>query len=188
MRAGLVADIIVAVLIILNLVICTRCGLIRCVLKTFSTVLALAVAILTAAPLAKFFDGKFGWIAAVEKWNVPFIGSATLLKLMIGVGVFIIVRLLCLLVDAFLRYVKEKLKAVNVLDRILGTVFGAMAALVELTLIFMLIDQMHWTSALSLTADKGGYFAYRVFDFCHDYLFDLLANVFSAASAATPKI
>lgn len=188
MKAGLVADIIVAILIIANLLICTRRGLVRCIMATFSTVLALAVAILTAAPLAKFFDNQFGWLAAVEKWNVPFVSAETLLKLMIGIAVFVIVRLLCILVDKLLQLLKEKLKAMNVIDRILGTVFGVFAALVELTLVFLLFDALNWTGTVGLTEESGGYFAYHLFNFCHDHLFSLLTNVVSAASAATPKI
>ncbi len=188
MKAGLVADIIVAILIIANLIICTRRGLVRCIMATFSTVLALAVAILTASPLAKFFDSHYGWLAAVEKWNVPFISAETLLKLMIGIAVFVIVRLICILVDKLLQLLKEKLPAMNVLDRILGTVFGVFAALVELTLVFLLFDALNWAGTLGLTADGGGYFAYHFFNFCHDHMFGLLTNVFAAAAAATPKI
>ncbi len=188
MKAGLVADVIVAILIIVNLIICTRRGFVRCVMATFSTILALAVAILVAGPLAHAFDSKYGWVDAIAKWNVPFISAETLLKLFVGVGVFIVVRLICILVDKLLQLLKEKLKAVNVIDRILGTVFGAVAALVELTLIFLVIDTLNWTSALSLTADSGGYFAYRIFDFCRDYMFNILTSVFSATASATPKI
>ena len=188
MKAGLVADIVIAIIIIVNLIVCTRCGFIRCVLKCFSTVLALAIALLTAVPLTNFFDKQFGWVAAVQKWNVPFIGAKTLLSLMVGIAVFVLVRLLCLLVDKFLKMLKEKLQAVNVLDRILGTVYGMLAALVELTLVFMLIDQFGWESFLSLTPDAGGFFAYRLFEFCQKYTFNLLSNVFAAAAAATPKI
>lgn len=188
MKAGLVADIIVAILIIANLIICTRRGLVRCIMATFSTVLALAVAILTAAPLARVFDNQFGWVAAIENWHVPFISAETLLKLMIGVAVFVIVRLLCVLLDKLLQALKEKLKVMNVLDRILGTVFGAVAALVELTLIFVLFDALNWEGTLGLTADGGGFFAYHIFNFCHNYMFGILTNVFSAAAASTPKI
>lgn len=187
MKAGLVADIVVAIIIIVNLIICTRVGFIRCVLKCFSTVVALVVAMLTAAPLTRFFDGKFGWIAAVEKWNVPFVSAETLLKLMIGIVVFVLVRLVCLLIDKLLAHLKEKLKAVSVLDRIFGTVFGFIAALVELTLIFALIDQFGWASFLSLTEEGGGYFAWRLFEFCQKYMFNLLTNIFAFAAEQTPK-
>lgn len=188
MKVGLVADIIVAILIIINLIICTKRGFIRCVMATFSTILALAVAILVASPLAHAFDSNWGWIAAIEKWNVPFVSAETLLKLFVGIAVFVVVRLLCILVDKLLQLLKEKLKAVNIVDRILGTVFGAVMALFELTIIFVVIDTLNWTSALSLTEEGGGYFAWRLFDFCHKYIFNILTHLFGAAAAATPKI
>lgn len=187
MKAGIVADIIVAIIIIVNLIICTRFGLIRCVLRCFSTVLALVVAMLSATPLTNFFDSKFGWIAIIENWHIPFISAETLLKVLIGIAVFIVVRLICILVDLLLKCVKEKLKAVNVIDRILGTVFGLLSVMVELTLAFMLIDQLNLTSFLSLTAEGGGYFAYRLFDFCKEYLFKIVTGVFAMAAESTPK-
>ena len=94
MKAGLVADIVVAIIILINLLVCTRMGLVRCVLKFFSTILALITAMLTVTPLTNFFDSKFHWVDAVEKWNVPFISAETLLKLLIGIAVFVIVRLI----------------------------------------------------------------------------------------------
>ncbi|MCM1404460.1 MAG: CvpA family protein [Prevotella sp.] len=188
MRVGLIADIIVAILIIVNLLVCTRRGLVRCLVSTFSTILALVVALLTVSPLTEFFDRQFGWVAAVENWHVPFISANTLLKLMIGIAVFVLVRLVCILVDKLLQLLKEKLPVINVLDRILGTVFGAATALVELSFLFLLFDTLNWTGTLGLTADGGGYFAYHVFNFCHNYLFSFLTNIFSVAAETLPKI
>ncbi len=187
MKAGLIADIIVAVIIIINIAICTRFGFVRCVLKCFSTVLAFTVAMLTAAPIANFLDSKFGWYAAIDKWNIPFISEQTLLKLIVGIAVFVLVRLVCILLDKLLRHLKEKLHAINIVDRIFGSVFGIIAALVELSLIFMLINTFGWQSALSLTADSGGYFAYRLFDFCRDHVFNIIGSIFAAASEAIPQ-
>lgn len=187
MKAGLIADIVVAVIILINLIICTRFGFVRCVLKCFSTVLAFVVAMLSAAPLANFLDSKFGWYAAIDKWHVPFISEQTLLKLIIGIAVFVLVRLVCLIIDKLLKNLKERLKAVNIIDRIFGTVFGLGAALVELTLVFMIINQFGWESALSLTADAGGFFAYRLFDFCRDHIFNVIGVIFAAASDAIPQ-
>ena len=188
MAAGLIADIVVAVLIIINLIICTKVGLIRCVLKCISTIVSLALAILFATTLAKFLDGQFDLVAKIETWNVPFISAGTMLSLFCGVAIFVFARLVCILIDRLLSGLKEKLKAVNALDRILGTVFGFFAALVELTLIFMLIESFGLVETLSLTADAGGYFAYRLYDFCHEYLFAFLSEVFAAAADMTPKV
>lgn len=187
MKAGLIADLVVGVIILINLIVCTRLGLIRCVLQFFSTILALIIAMLSAAPLARFTESQFGWLTAIQKWNVPFISAETLLKLLIGIAVFVAVRLVCIIIDKLLKGLKEKLKAVNIIDRILGTVFGAFAALFELTLVFMLINHFGWASHLSLTAEAGGFFAFRLFEFCRDHIFALLGDVFAAAVAATPK-
>ncbi|MBO4726776.1 MAG: CvpA family protein [Clostridia bacterium] len=184
-KAGLVADLVVAVMIIINLIICTRKGFIRCVISSVSTVLAFAVAVFAAAPLATVLENKFGWETKIANWHVPFVSARILLCLLVGIAIFIGVRLLCILLDKLLQIVKQKLKAVNVIDRIMGTVFGLFSALVELTFIFMLIDQLGWTANLSLTADAGGYFAYRLFNFCHDYLFDIFGKVVVAASEYT---
>lgn len=188
MKAGLIADLVVALIIIINLIICTRHGLVRCVLRSFSTFLALLIAIMTASPLANLFNDKFNWVAKVENWHVPFISPETLLKLLIGVTVFVLMRLFFILLDKLLKYLKEKLKAINVIDRILGTVYGALSVLIELTLIFMLIDQLGWASFLGLTADSGGFFAYRLFDFSAKYLFNILTNIIIIATSATPQI
>ncbi len=188
MRMGLIADIVVGILIIINLIVCTHKGFVRCVMSSISTVLAFAVAIFTAAPLANLTENKFGWETAIANWHVPFVSAHTLLCLFIGIGVFIVVRLLCLLLDKLLQILKQKLKAVGVIDRILGTVFGVFAALVEVTFIFLLIDQLGWVGTLSLTEEGGGFFAWRLFDFCKTYLFDLFGQVASAASEFTPKI
>ena len=188
MKTGLIADIVVGILILINLIVCTRRGFIRCVMSSISTVLAFAVAILTAQPLANLFESKWGWETAIANWHVPFVSAHTLLSLFAGIGVFIAVRLLCLLLDKLLQVVKEKLKAVGVIDRILGTVFGVFAALVEITMIFLLIDQLGWASILGLTENGAGYFAYRLFDFCKTYLFDLFTKVASLAAEHTPKL
>jgi len=188
MKAGLVADLIVAVIIIVNIAICTRMGLVRCLIKFFSTILAFSVAILTATPIANFCENKFGWGTAIANWHIPFISGETLLKLLIGIAVFIVVRLVCMIVDKILAHLKDKLKAVGIIDRILGTFFGALLALFELTFAFMLINQMNWTSALSLTADSGGFLAFRLFDFCRTYMFDIISKIFAASASSTPKI
>jgi len=185
MKAGLIADIIVAILIIVNLIVCTHKGFVRCVISSVSTVLAFAVAVFTAAPLATLFEEKFGWETKIATWHVPFVSARVLLCLFVGIGVFVGVRLICVLLDKLLQLLKQKLMAVNVIDRILGTVFGLFAALVELTFIFLLIDQLGWTANLSLTADGGGFFAYRMFNFCHDYLFEIFNKVARAASENT---
>ena len=188
MKAGLVADLIVAALIIINLALCTRMGFVRCIVKYFSVILSFTVAILTAAPLANFCDEKFGWGTAVANWNIPFLSGSTLLKLLVGIAVFILMRLICMLFDKFLAHLKDKLKAVNIIDRILGTVFGAIVAILELTFLFMLIDQLGWESALSLTEDGGGFLAYRLFEFCRNYMFGIVGELFAAGAAGTPKI
>lgn len=188
MKAGLVADIIVAAIIVINLIVCTRLGFVRCVLQFFSTILALSVALLSATPIANFCNKNWNWTAAIEKWHIPFISAETILKLLIGIAVFVLVRLVCILIDKLLRHLKEKLKAVNIIDRILGTVFGCIAALFELTLAFIIINQFGWASALSLTADAGGFFAYRLFEFCRTYMFNIIGKIFAMASASTPKI
>lgn len=188
LKAGIIADIVVAVLIVINLVICTHRGFIRCVITSFSTVIALVVAFLSAAPLAHFLESAFGWETAIAKWNIPIVSAGTLLTLFSGIVVFIVVRLVCILLDKLLQSIKEKLRAVNILDRILGTLFGLLAAFVELTLIFLLIDSLGWTEAFSLTESGGGYFAFRIFDFCKKYLFNLLTSIVAAAAANTPKI
>ena len=184
-KAGLVADLIVAILIIVNLIVCTHKGFVRCVLSSVSTILAFVVAVFAAGPLAGVFENKFGWETKIANWHVPFVSAHVLLCLFVGIGVFVGVRLLCVLLDKLLQMLKEKLKAVNVIDRILGTVFGMFMALVELTVIFLIIDQLGWTANLSLTADAGGFFAYRLFNFCHDYLFDIFHKVVGAASQKT---
>ncbi len=188
MKFGLIADIVVALFIIINLVVCTRRGFIRCVMSSVSSVLALAIAIFTAAPLANLLESKFGWEAAIAGWNVPFVSAHTLLKLMVGIAVFIIVRLICIILDKILQALKNKLKAVGVIDRILGTIFGAFAAMAELTFIFLLISEMGWEGTIGLTVDGGGYFAFRLFEFCREHLFDLFKFVTSATSELLPKI
>lgn len=188
MKAGLIVDIIVAIMIIINIIVCTHRGFIRCVMSSISSILAFAAAVFAAAPLANTLENKFGWETAIANWHIPFVSAHTLLCLFAGIAMFIVVRLVCILLDKLLQVLKEKLKAVSVIDRILGTVFGVFAAFAELTFIFLLIDQLGWASTLSLTADGGGYFAYRIYEFCQKYLFDIFTKVASAASEYTPKI
>lgn len=188
MKFGLVADIIVAIFIIVNLVICSHRGFIRCVMSSISSILAFAAAIFAAKPLADFVQNKFGWETAIATWHIPFVSARTILCLLMGIAVFVVVRVLCIILDKILQALKEKLKAVGVIDHILGTVFGLFMAMVELTFVFLLINQFGLASTLSLTADGGGYFAYRLYEFCRDYLFDIYINVASAASDLTPKM
>ncbi len=184
---GLIADIVVAIFIIINLIVCTHRGFIRCVMSSVSSILAFAVAILASGPLAALLENKFGWETAIAKWNVPFISAQTLLRILVGIGIFVVVRLLCVILDKILQAIKKKLKAVGVLDRILGTVFGGFFALAELTFIFMLVDHLGWAETLQLTEQAGGYFAYRLYDFCREHLFELFEFLTSTASAMTPK-
>ena len=188
MKIGLIADIVVAIFILISLIICTHRGFIRCLMSSVSSVLAFAVAVFASAPLANLCESKFGWEAAIAKWNVPFVSAHTLLRLMVGIAIFIAVRLVCIILDKILQALKKKLKAVGVIDRILGTVFGAFSAMVELTLIFMFIASMNWAANVGLTADCGGYFAYRLFDFCQAYLFNIVQFMMDVAAATTPKI
>ena len=188
MSMGIIADIVVALFIIVNIVICTHRGFIRCVMSSLSSILAFALAIFLSAPLANLCQTKFGWEAVIARWNIPFVSAHTLLRLFAGIAIFIVVRLVCIILDKILQALKKKLKAVGVLDRILGTVFGAFFALMEITFIFMLIDQFGWASALSLTAEGGGYFAYRLYEFCQQYLFSIYNAIIGAASYMTPKI
>ncbi|MCQ2381908.1 MAG: CvpA family protein [Clostridia bacterium] len=188
MQAGLIVDIVVAILIIVNLVVCTHRGFIRCVISSLSSILAFAIAIFSTVPLAKLLENKFGWESAVAKWHIPFISSHALFCLLVGIAIFVLVRLLCLLLDKLLQMLKEKLKVIGIIDRILGTVFGLFSAFLELTSIFLLINQLGWASALSLTSDGGGYFAWRIYEFCRTYLFDILIKVTGAVSDYSPKI
>ena len=188
MKAGIIADIIVAIIIIVNLIICTHKGFIRCVMSSISTILAFAVAIFSAVPLAKFCENKFGWETAIAKWHVPFISAHSLLALFVGIAVFVAVRIVCVIIDKILQAIKEKLKAVGVIDRILGFVFGIIAGFTELTFIFLLINQFGWADNLSLTADGGGYFAWRLFEFCRDHLFSIYNKMVGAVSDLTPKL
>lgn len=182
MQIGLIVDIVVAIFIIINLIVCTRRGFIRCVMSSVSNILAFATAIITAAPLAAICENNFGWETAIANWHIPFVSAHTLLCVLVGIVVFVAVRLVCIILDKLLQALKKKLKAVGVIDRIMGTVFGAFSALVELTLIFMLIDQFGWAATVSLTPDGGGYFAWRLYEFCQTYLFSLFHQIIGAAS------
>lgn len=187
MKIGLIADIVVAIFILVNLIICTRRGFIRCLISSVSSILAFAVAIFTAAPVANLLDEKFGWEAVIATWNIPFISAQTLLCLLTGIAIFIAVRLVCIILDKILQAIKNKLKAFGVLDHIFGAVFGAFFAMVEITFIFMLIEHLGWVTTVGLTSDAGSYFAYRLYDFCREYLFEFVTFMTGMISAMTPK-
>lgn len=188
MHAGYIADIVVVLLIIVTVLICTKRGFIRSALHYTSPLIALLAAIFTAGPLATWLDHQFGWGAAIAGWNLPLVSASTLLTLLVGVAVFIVSRLAMLLVDRLLRAVKEKIHAVNVIDRWLGCLFGLVVVVVELTGLFMLIDSLGLRSFLQLTPEAGGVFAHQLFTLCQDYVFPVIYSWFSALSSSMPKI
>lgn len=188
MKAGLVADIVVVLIVVVITAICTRQGFVRCALRLTSTVLALLIAFFTASPLANFLDRKFDLVSKIATWKVPGLTAQTLLSLMVGVGVFIVARLLFILLDKFLQYIKEKVKAVNTVDRVLGTVFGLLLSVVCLAVLFMVTDALSLTAVLQLTPEQGGFFAPYLFNFFKQHIFPLVGVFFGAVSDAIPKV
>lgn len=188
MKAGLIADLIVAVFVVIVVAVYTKRGLLRSVLGLTSTLLALLIAYFACSPLAGFLDKQFTLVEKIANWHVPFLTPETLLRVMTFVGLFIVARLLFIMLDKFLKYIKEKIKAVNVTDRVLGFVFGLVMAAVYLTAIFMVIDWVNLTTVAQLTKDSGGYFAPYLFAFLKEHVFPLVGVVFGAVSDLLPKI
>lgn len=188
MKAGLVADIIVALFIIVITAICAKRGFIRSILRMTSTFLALLIAFFAASPLANLLDRKFDLLTKVADWHVPFLTANTLLCLLVGAGIFIVARLLFIILDKLLQFVKEKIKVVNVTDRVLGVVFGLVLSTIYLTIIFMLADSLKLTTVLQLTPESGGYVAPYLFKFFKAHIFPIVGVIFNAVSATLPKI
>ncbi len=180
MTAGLIADIVIALFIVVITLICTVRGFLRSVLKYASTFVSLLVVIFASGPLAGWLDRQFGWCEQIAKWNVPVVTPQTLLFIMTAIGLFLAVRLLLILVDKLLAFVKERVKTVNVLDHLFGFVFGILVTGMELTILFMLIDGLGLASALQLTPASGGYFAPYLFDFFKNHIFPIMSQLLSA--------
>lgn len=188
MKAGLIADLVVAVFIVIVVAIYTKRGFLRSVLGMTSTLLALLAAYFIGSPLANFLDKQFDLVTKIATWHVPLLTPRTLLRIMVFAGVFIIARLLLILLDRFLKYIKEKIKTVNIIDRILGALLGVVMAVVYLTVIFMLIDALGLTSVAQLTKASGGYVAHYLFAWLKEHIFPLVGVVFGAVSDLLPKI
>lgn len=188
MKAGLIADIVVAVFIIIMTVICTKRGFVRSLLRCTSTILASVIAIFATAPLAGFFDRKFGWVAALDNWHIPFVSGRTLLCLLTGIGLFVVARLLFIILDKLLKYVKNKLAVVNVVDRILGFIFGLLLSGLTLAIVFMLINALSLQKFLQLTPESGGYYAHYLFTFFKAHIFPLVSAWFGTVANALPQV
>lgn len=188
MAAGLIADIVVVIFAAVTIFLCTKRGFLRSLLRYTSTIVALVVALLGAGPLASFLNTQFGFGETIASWNIPFVSAGTLLTVLSGLLLFLVVRLVLVILDKLLQAVKERLHAVNVIDRILGTVFGAVIALIELAMLFMLIDALGWQEFLQLTPASGGYVAHYLFTFCKEYIFNIITAIYAAAATSIPQI
>ena len=188
MAAGLIADIAVVIFAAVMIILCTKRGFLRSLLRYTSLIVALVVALLGAGPLASYLNEQFGLGETIASWHIPFISAGTLLTLLTGVLLFLVVRLVLILLDKLLQAVKEHLRAVNAIDRILGTVFGALLALIELATLFMLIDALGWQEFLQLTPASGGYIAHHLFTFCKEYVFNIITSICAAAATSIPQI
>lgn len=180
MTAGIIADIVVALAILIAVVICTIRGFLRSVLKCASTFVSLLTVIFATAPLAGWLDRQFNLCATIATWNIPVVSSNTLLYIMTAIGLFLAVRLALMILDKLLAFVKDRVKTINVIDRILGFVFGVVLVSVELTVLFMLIDALGLATALQLTPSSGGYFAHHVFAFFKGHIFPIVNQLFSS--------
>ena len=180
MTAGIIADIVVALAILIAVVICTTRGFLRSVLKYASSFVSLLTVVFATAPLAGWLDRQFGLREVIATWHVPVVSTNTLLYIMTAVGLFFVVRLLLILLDKLLAFVKERVKTINVIDHIFGFLFGLVVVTVELTVLFLLIDTLGLATALQLTPSSGGYFAHHVFAFFKDHIFPIVSQLFSA--------
>lgn len=188
MAAGLIADIVVVVFAAVMIFLCTKRGFLRSLLHYTSMIIALAVALLGAVPFANFLNNQFGLGEIINSWHIPFVSAGSLLTLLSGIALFLITRLLLIILDKLLQAAKEHLRAVNTIDRLLGTVFGAFMALIELTAVFMLINALGWQEFLQLTPASGGYIAHHLFTFCKDYIFEIVTAIYAAAVNNIPQI
>lgn len=184
MNAGVIADIVVALAILIGVVICTTRGFLRSVLKYASSFVALLTVIFATGPLAGWLDSQFGLCATIATWQVPIVSPKTLLIIMTAIGLFIAVRLVLIILDKLLAFVKERVKTINVVDHIFGFVFGVVVVTVELTILFMLIDALDLAGALQLTPSSGGYFAHHVFAFFKDHIFPIVTQLFSSVGSS----
>lgn len=187
MTAGLIADIVVGLFFLIAIIICTIRGFLRSVLKYASSFVTLLTVIFATGPLAGWLDQQFDLTTKIATWRVPVVSPNTLLFVLTAVGLFLVVRLLLLLLDKLLAFVKEKVKTVNVVDHCFGFVFGVLVAVVELTVLFMIIDALNLTNALQLSTSSGGYFAPYVFSFFKDHIFPVVTQLFSLVGDNFPK-
>ncbi len=175
----MIADIVVALFIIICTVVGVKRGFIRSVLQYLSTFIALGVVYLFAGNFAEFLDTNYGLALVMDSWvSSVLIPGATMLWLISAAVLFILSRLILLILDKWLITVKENLPMVNTVDRFFGMFFGLFLATVSLVIVFMLIDTFGWVDMLQLTTQSGSNFAAHLFNIFQLHLFPLAESAF----------
>jgi uncharacterized membrane protein required for colicin V production len=175
----MIADAVICLIVIINLFIGYKKGLLGAALKTTSTIASGVLAVLTAGYVAEIIEDTFH---VKEKLNVGIDKNVVLTGLTM-IGLFVVFRFAFLILDKIIRALKIKSKAVNFLDQTLGIVFGFVLAGIYIFGLFFAVDIVSGfvedlPSKLYLTKESGSIIAYRIYDFAKDTIFPFVNGVF----------
>jgi uncharacterized membrane protein required for colicin V production len=177
-----IADIVIGLIVLICVVVGTKRGFVRSVLLIVATALSLTAAFVLTKPAATFLEEKFGLAAGMEGWLG--ISGGVWLTVLTAVSIFILVRLVLIILDKCFRRIKENIKTINALDRLLGFFFGiAMAGVIAVGL-FMIINALHDASILAdlpiwcqLAGDSGSFVAAPFYAFSVEHIFPVVNSV-----------
>jgi len=123
-------DIAICIFFFVCLIIGWHVGFMRAVVGFFATFISLAVAIFTARPIAGFLSNLVGM-------NNHFINI-----LIVGVVVFIFLRVTFWFVSRFISKIKDKSQGIDTIDKFAGLVLGVAKFVLGMITFFSIIHLM----------------------------------------------
>jgi uncharacterized membrane protein required for colicin V production len=195
----MIADALLLIILLVNIFWGYKRGFMRGALGLVTSLVSLIAAFLLAKPVSVLLDNNFNLVEKITPWldeHAGFLSNflnenqgKVMLFLLTLIGLFIIIRLILIIADRFLRKLKDSSKAVDFLDKTLGTLFGLFMATVYIAILFFAFDSLASISVLAnlpkwiqLTEDGGGFIAWRFYDFTVNNILPVIKDMITGVT------
>jgi uncharacterized membrane protein required for colicin V production len=191
----MIADVVVVIIVLVNLIIGFKKGFLRCLLGIATTLVSAIVCVFLAKPTASMLDNLFDLSPKFQEWMNGFLGANTgwyALLLISAVGLFILLRLILIIVDNAVMHIKETMPAVNFFDQALGLFFGLILSVIYLTGLVMSVEFLAGipfladiTKWLQVDGESGSIIAYPIYDFIKTEITPKVIDLLGWATSST---
>jgi len=176
-------DIAICLILGLFLFLGWRTGLLRGLIGFVASTAALIIAIFNAKPLAKFLDKQVNLanhLGDLTGGNGKFIST-----LVCGVIIYILIRLLFFIISKVIKNVKEKSKAIDTIDKVLGLVLGTAKFLLVLCMVFIPIYLLSSISFIEKAINTWLLDKSVIGKFFYNLVIDLIIPLFGDLNASS---